>query len=91
MSEIKKLVDAEELYLSMEGAYTIFDKNDLDWIYKFVKEAPAVDAVRHGQWMSSGGFSGDECTECAFSGEMDSGARYCPSCGAKMDGVSWID
>lgn len=50
---------------------------------------PAADVVevRHGQWLPSDIPDSilDKCSECGF----DMGAftfRYCPSCGAKMDG-----
>lgn len=54
-----------------------------------VAEFPAADVVevRHGRWLPSNIPDSilDKCSECGF----DTGAftfRYCPSCGAKMDG-----
>ena len=50
-----------------------------------LKHAPTADVVpvRHGHWIDTG--SGQECSVC---GEIqygyDSGRRYCPNCGAKM-------
>jgi rubrerythrin len=54
-----------------------------------VKKAPAVDAepVRHGRWV----FSDDDdlvwwwlCSECGNAEAMPT--RYCPECGANMEG-----
>lgn len=51
---------------------------------RYVKRQPAaeVEPVRHGRWNPDG-----SCSEC---GEYDNkdpyGSKYCPNCGAKMDG-----
>ena len=58
-----------------------------------IMKAPAVDAepVRHGRWIpmelnrSIGMFVGVGCSLCSFE-KIGSAYKYCPSCGAKMDG-----
>lgn len=57
-----------------------------------ISEAPTVDAVElvHGRWErripdhEMPWYWVHECSGCAFRGE--SWYRYCPNCGAKMDG-----
>jgi hypothetical protein len=58
-------------------------------VARFIDAVPAADVVevRHGRWLPSGIPDSilDKCSECGF----DTGAftfRYCPNCGAKMDG-----
>lgn len=59
-----------------------------------IERAPAVDAVVHGRWEKGPGYvCGDYQFFCSFCGEefWESGywpkrAKYCPNCGAKMDG-----
>lgn len=60
----------------------------------FVEGIPAADAapVRHGRWALNKKYGDYECSEC---GQGDVKAmdftnlkmRYCPNCGAKMDGA----
>lgn len=62
-----------------------------DWIYSFVKSAPAVDAapVVHGRWIKKSYLLGTTryCSECGENYGMPHGVfNYCPNCGAKMDG-----
>lgn len=60
----------------------------------FVEGIPAADVapVRHGRWALNKKYGDYECSEC---GQGDVKAmdftnlkmRYCPNCGAKMDGA----
>lgn len=60
----------------------------------FVEGIPAADVapVRHGRWTLNKKYGDYECSEC---GQGDVKAmdftnlkmRYCPNCGAKMDGA----
>lgn len=49
-----------------------------------IMRLPAADVVpvRHGHWVRNGDWS--ECSLCGESGT--SHIKYCPNCGAKMDG-----
>lgn len=53
-------------------------------MFSQIKDLPAVDAVPvvHGEWKWS---HGGECSECGFH-NSNFNYRYCPMCGAKMDG-----
>lgn len=63
-------------------------------IEEALRAIPAADVapVRHGRWALNKKYGDYECSEC---GQGDVKAmdftnlkmRYCPSCGAKMDGV----
>lgn len=72
-----------------------YDGQDIaDWQEKCIKEAPAVDAepVRHGEWSNYriNGYDGlhpvyeTQCSLCG--GYARFTYRYCPHCGARMDG-----
>ena len=58
-------------------------------VRRIVMDAPAVDAapVVHGRWLNNGihGSVLCRCSECHYDAAAYS-FRYCPMCGAKMDG-----
>ena len=64
----------------------------LKHIKKALKGMPAIDPVKHGRWIH--GSSSENirvtCSECGYKVNYfwDSwqDAKYCPHCGAKMDG-----
>ena len=67
-----------------------------------INDIPAADVVevRHGRWVLTTqplGWRDEDCVECSECGEdfvldewgiedVKDAMRYCPSCGAKMDG-----
>lgn len=57
---------------------------------EYIKQIPTVkvEAVRHGRWIvHTFGLIHSECSECKFDWNGDlSSWRFCPNCGAKMDG-----
>jgi rubrerythrin len=57
---------------------------------KIMEDAPAVDAapVVHGKWIISPGclWSIGDCSVCGEQHIGTNAAKYCPNCGAKMDG-----
>ena len=59
--------------------------NAMDKAKELVRSIPAVDAVevKHGRWYDKGSLS-CRCSECGCKNIKES--RYCPNCGAKMDG-----
>ena len=53
-----------------------------DCIARDISELPAADVapVRHGRWLLDG-----SCSEC-MANPLTTHKKYCPNCGAKMDG-----
>ena len=91
MANEKRLVYAQEVkeifdYEVHSGATDLFDAFD-----SAIENATTVDAVEvvHGHWCWEGRFRA--CSECGSYVEFTEtlGAshwKYCPNCGAKMDG-----
>ena len=52
----------------------------LNEVIDIVDALPTVAPVRHGKWM------GTVCTACGESEPYYYDFKYCPHCGAKMDG-----
>lgn len=52
--------------------------------------APAVDAepVRHARWLDDDSYFryGERCSACASGSTGNGRNKYCPNCGARMDG-----
>lgn len=95
MSEKGDLISRKALLDYIDSTNEIKDwclnRYSADWIYSFVKSAPAVDAasVVHGQWIEKSYLLGTTryCSECGENYGMPHGVfNYCPHCGAKMDG-----
>lgn len=63
-------------------------------ISEYIALAPTIEPkVRHGYWIIRGGdmwYSDMRCSECGYEDVTEFGEpedyRYCPNCGAKMDG-----
>ena len=93
MATEKRLIDANKVAQDVRenNKYNFFQA---DWSSKRVCEllesAPAVDAVEvvHGRWNRNSSTLDIECSNCGKTLEcwFDDDAKYCPNCGAKMDG-----
>lgn len=93
-----RLIDADWLLNAIEklkvrntsNTATIFDVlGVLDDVEKIIKAAPINDPVKHGHWI----FVKDmvsyiKCSECGagICWVNTKRPKYCPNCGAKMDG-----
>lgn len=65
-------------------------EKSLDELINRICKAPAVDVVevKHGYWRKVDEYRID-CSECCFNRvKIKMPLDYCPSCGAKIDGVS---
>ena len=67
------------------------DACDLSDVVSNIESAPAADVapVKHGQWKQvSKANRAVKCTACGFTTDSARARmyRYCPDCGAKMDG-----
>ena len=91
MTSKRRLIDANELW------HKTFSCDEVAEVRKFIEQAPTVDAVEvvHGKWVRrivdwSAPYSWKvECSNCDFDicGLGDAVLfKYCPNCGAKMDG-----
>ena len=70
-------------------------RSDIDIlnVLERIEEAPTIEAepVRHGEWLDSGINGTVSCSLCMFTDFFANQNRvmlfkYCPGCGAKMDG-----
>ena len=87
-----RLIDADALFAKAE----LLNKRERRAVQGALLVSPTIEAepVRHGEWFSryARHWKGrDECSECGYH-EKDhrdlSHMKYCPNCGAKMDGDS---
>ena len=95
MSIERRLIDANALRAEfMELADTSIEF-DAEGVANAIANAPTVDAVEvvNGRWelveYQSSPFGVDQEYQCSICGtptEEDYRTRYCPNCGAKMDG-----
>ena len=85
-------------YLQMvskeENPAARFIQGGVNWSLNTIKDIPAVDAVevRHARWThehlastSGGSYAVIRCSECGWAYPIFE-TRYCPTCGARMDG-----
>ena len=97
MTTEKRLIDANEVWHKIhkrrEAAYRELDHPRCNAYLNAefdVMDAPTVDAVEvvHGRWTDEHqGFMYYDAT-CSVCGKHnDSASKFCPNCGAKMDGV----
>lgn len=71
---------------------TIAEYSESDIGY-MIRKQPASDVapVKHGKWLYNGHVCGDTAYKCSACGEIEwrtscDRLKYCPFCGAKMDG-----
>lgn len=84
-----RLIDVKNMEKQIKEA---FYENPflMGMLLRWVRKQPTIDAVPvvHGRWMNDG--MGDMLTiwKCSLCGYRQQGAfmRYCPNCGARMDG-----
>lgn len=85
-----RLIDADKICVADLVFYTTDHVTQED-VQGLIDEQPTVDTVKHGHWSFFRPFPDDWigplyiCSECRD--VCDSRYRFCPSCGAKMDGV----
>ena len=84
-----RLIDADAL--KSVFSEWLSENSDYRTIPQIIDGAPTIDAepVRHGRWIEIGadkrGRGGiQKCTAC--NGTYPYKCKYCPNCGAKMDG-----
>ena len=85
MANEMRLIDANALIKQFDG-FGWGGECDGEIVLEAVMNAPTVEAapVVHGQWKHRKNWLRSVCSECSF--ENDEETRFCPNCGAKMDG-----
>ena len=98
--KMPKYFDADKIELK---GISVFDQNlemliPLSDVRKALQMTPTADVqeVRHGRWISNdlGGYKwAYYCSECGWVDgyPFNDRHKYCPNCGAKMDGEREID
>ena len=83
-----RLIDADELLDDLIFPTEQFKKG----FTEMINDAPTIEPVKHGIWLYNKSW-GTECSECGYAMFELVGVRYttcrpkyCPYCGAKMDG-----
>lgn len=63
-----------------------------------IESVPTIDPVKHGKWehnVNKNGFLMWTCSICKCEKHKKKGLKFCPNCGARMDGVEkighWVD
>ena len=71
------------------GTYNACRQQGVDAAIEVVKEQTPIDTVKHGRWIKRNTVGTATCSICGgiIYNSYDSEAnKYCPNCGAKMDG-----
>lgn len=92
-----RAVDADIFIRDLTAMKKMYDAVKLDGMIKALKEAPTIDPVKHGKWITKRTWEHDGeyyCEKCGkeahWTWERDKQilSDYCPNCGARMDGDS---
>lgn len=95
-----RLIDADDLKKTWYREHNI-EPGEMGALFvgnnevpKFIDRARTIDPVRHGRWKherlpstSGGSYAVVRCSACEYQYPMAE-TRYCPNCGARMDGES---
>lgn len=93
-----RLIDADELQKEISARF--FTTNYYSHFYKLVDSMPTVEQ-KHGHWKSKKHCT-YICSNCGFDyfddilkehtkAELSNISKYCPVCGAKMEGVEYYE
>ena len=93
LSNEKRLIDANELLKNGLRAGYGFDNDGvllipMGDVIRSIKKEPTIDAVPvvHGRWRLYPDCGVTRCSVCDWSIEECIDYKYCPNCGARMDG-----
>ena len=82
-----RTIDADELRDEVLNDNT-YDNDTVNYYLGLIDSAPTIDPVKHGHWLYDG--RGEYCSECGIYLTVAQSSvrvnRFCPDCGAKMDG-----
>lgn len=85
----QRLIDATTLRAEFTGNFS--EMWHYTGIWAMIDIAPTIDPVKHGKWTIEDLTPGTmrvACSECRISRWLERGRfyKYCPHCGARMDG-----
>ena len=92
MMEKDRLIELDAAVSALDGLPMDYGRWDVDDVLHALASVPTVDAVpvRHGRWREdTGGYGFWICSACGFVSEASAADmlyKFCPVCGAKMDG-----
>ena len=93
MANKKRLIDAHDLWSDIMMLPHNGDMISSEEVEQAIKDAPTVDAVEvvHGRWIKSESMVlSAKCSNCrgwiTKHSVCEPDFRFCPNCGAKMDG-----
>ena len=79
--------------ISRQAAIALIEGEPYDYVTvskmkRLIEGLPAADPVKHGQWNFVGNnkYRCTNCGELYIAPQLDKTPRYCPNCGARMDG-----
>ena len=79
-----RLIDADALRRRKELRFGLMAA--ITTIQFLIDETPTVEERKHGHWITKKAWH-VECSECHYVSEsICEEKKYCPNCGAKMDG-----
>lgn len=82
-----RLIDADKLEESASKNASIFSGTiTFSEVCGLIDAQPTVDPVEHGHWIISSDGYYPYCSECKMEPEGGKMTKYCPHCGAEMDG-----
>ena len=100
MANEKRLIDANAVLAGIDTFMQCYAEKEkeltpflvkvaiqaLEMVRQLTKEMSTVDAVEvvHGRWRFRKNWDFFVCSECSY--ESSNYSKYCPNCGAKMDG-----
>ena len=94
-----RYIDADKMIADTKAMKQIADGIEIDGIVKYIEEhsTAAVAEVKHGEWIDlhDENVLYEQTYKCSACGEWfvieagtpkENGYKYCPNCGARMDG-----
>lgn len=93
----KQFIESDDLDIEEWIQHRIFVQNMSDIDRKVILNLPSAEPVRHGEWLKMDGsykFDKNAYAECSVCGGVEFlgyRKKYCPNCGAKMDGERRTD
>ena len=88
----KRFIESDDLDIEEWIHHRIFVQNMSDIDRKVILDLPSAEPVRHGKWLKMDGsykFDKNAYAKCSVCGGVEFlgyRKKYCPNCGAKMDG-----